>query len=207
MEALHLRLHVSPTLEVIWVLGCSFTCWSCSTHRFLELWTKQTRGHQRHHWNFGSVIRSLWLVISHSTHEIVVWLLRWHCSHFYSISQMVSMALFKVRCWSILLWTVKLEYFHENSRICVASYYKYSTISPLLLLQSFPLPLASRRATVQSLQFAGRISPSCLIYENIKVLCSNFKMESTRKRRPKPWKNIINTISTKYCNKEKREKI
>ena len=146
------------------------------------------------------------LVISHSTHEIVVWLLRWHCSHFYSISQMVSMALFKVRCWSILLWTVKLEYFHENSRICVASYYKYSTISPLLLLQSFPLPLASRRATVQSLQFAGRISPSCLIYENIKVLCSNFKMESTRKRRPKPWKNIINTISTKYCNKEKKGK-
>ena len=146
------------------------------------------------------------LVISHSTHEIVVWLLRWHCSHFYSISQMVSMALFKVRCWSILLWTVKLEYFHENSRICVASYYKYSTISPLLLLQSFPLPLASRRATVQSLQFAGRISPSCLIYENIKVLCSNFKMESTRKRRPKPWKNIINTISTKYCNKEKGKK-
>ena len=61
--------------------------------------------------------------------------------HKYSISQMVSMALFKVRCWSILLWTVKLEYFHENSRICVASYYKYSTISPLLLLQSFPLPL------------------------------------------------------------------
>ena len=149
------------------------------------------------------------LVISHTTHEIVVWLLRWHCFPFIQFCKWYQ--------WQVVQSKEVLVHFivnsetwillHENSRICVASYYKYSTISPLLLLQSFPLPLASRRATVQSLQFAGRISPSCLIYENIKVLCSNFKMESTRKRRPKPWKNIINTISTKCCNKEKREKI
>ena len=105
---------------------------------------------------------------------------------------MVTMALFKVRCYihSIVnseTWIVLRKFENVCSKLLRTNIPRSRLLSCFKL---FPFSLlASRRATVQSLQFARRISPySCFIYENIKVLCSNFKMESTREEEAKNMK-------------------